>query len=144
MIYPDLNPRAEKPSAKDEKPSPGEMLPAPPAELKSDKKQAPPDATAVPPEPPRIPQPDTGVMLPKQRLLARQWTGLFQHREPGSPAGIRSAPGVQAATYQRPAGLPPKATARRLSAQSQRPGGVAPAVYDAPPQYPVTQQSINR
>jgi general secretion pathway protein D len=153
VIYPDLNPRAEKPV-------PGEAIPVPPAELKSDRKAA-PNATGAPPEPPRIPEPDAGVMLPKQPSAPANSQARFSIGSQVPQKGPVMQPAVQAATFQGPVaqgpgaqgpvvqgpgaqgpvGFSPQGAAPAVYAPNPNaPGGVAPAVYEAPPQYPATQQ----
>jgi len=145
VIYPDLNPRAEKPSTIEEKSSAAESIPTPPAEVNPDKNAAPSGAAGTPPEPPRIPQPDTGAMVPQLRYLPSN-AYLSSGGQIRSQASVASQ-GVQAATFEKPAGYSPQIQSGLPNSSTPYPGTsnpVAPTVYDAPPRYPTTQQQFYR
>jgi hypothetical protein len=145
VIYPDVNPRAEKLSPADAKPSAPEPIPTPPADVKQDKNAAPGKTNAMPQEPPRIPQPDTGVMLPPQRNKTANSSFSFNANGQNPSQTSGALPGVQAATYERPAGNPPQTGALNSNATyPSTANAVTPTVYDAPPRYPTTQQPYYR
>ena len=71
VIYPDVNPRAEKPCNNDGKSSTHEIIATPPAVINPDKNAAPSGPSSAPPEPPPVPQPDSGAMAPAAAFHAR-------------------------------------------------------------------------
>jgi hypothetical protein len=145
VIYPDLNPRAEKLSPTDDKPFIKEAIPAPPAEANPNKNAAPTGATGVPPEPPRIPQPDTGAATPQRRFMPND---VAAYRNIGGQFRSQTSepqPGVLPATYERPTGLAPQPGApNSYQPNPNNSNAVAPAGYNAPPSYPTTQQQFYR
>ena len=144
VIYPDVNPRAEKISPTDEKPF-TESIPTPAADVNPNKNAAPTGTMGTPPEPPHIPQPGTGAMTPQQRFMPndvaayRKINGQFRSQTPEPQQG------VQPATYERPAGLAPQPGAPNpYQPNPNNSNAVAPAGYNAPPSYPTTQQQYYR
>ncbi|MGD0653185.1 MAG: secretin N-terminal domain-containing protein [Thermoguttaceae bacterium] len=139
VIYPDLNPRGEKPSAVEEKPSAIEAIPTPSPVNGQDNNAAPSGSSGAPSEPPRIPQPDTGAMTPKKSFMPadvaayRKINGQFR---PSQSAA--TPPAVQPATYERSA--PQSGAANPYQPYPNNSNAVTPTTYDAPPSYPATQQ----
>ncbi len=145
VIYPDVNPRAEKPSASEGKSPAGETIPAPPAVGNPDKNSPPLGTPSVPPEPSRIPQPDAGAMAPQQRFMPAN-SAFYFNTNGQAPLQASTAPqGVNAATYERPVGYPPQPAApNSYPPYPNTASGVTPTIYDAPPRYPTTQQPFYR
>ncbi len=147
VIYPDVNPRAEKPSASEGK-TPGETIPTPPPAANPDKNASPSAAPGVPPEPPRIPQPDAGAMAPQQRYMPANSAFYFNTNGQVPSQFSTVSQGVKNATYERP---PPGYNSLPAAANSYPPypntaGAVTPTIYDAPPlsHYPATILSITK
>jgi hypothetical protein len=145
VIYPDVNPRAEKPCVTDGKSPANEIIPTPPAVINPDNNAAPSGPSNVPPEPPRIPQPDTGAMAPQQRFMPAN-SAFYFNTNGQVPLQASTAPqGVKTATYERPAGYPPQPGApNSYPPYPNASNAVTPAVYDPPPRYPATQQPFYR
>ena len=89
VIYPDSNPRAEKPSTM-------EPMPAPLDQTNPNKNKNP--SLGFPPEPAKIPEPDSGAMAPRQQFLpANAYLG---NGGQGQSQAAATAPSVQPAAYQ--------------------------------------------
>ncbi|MGA2796132.1 MAG: secretin N-terminal domain-containing protein [Thermoguttaceae bacterium] len=145
VIYPDVNPRAEKPCVSDGKSSTNELIPTPPAVINPDKNAAPSGPSNVPPEAPRAPQPDSGAMAPQQRYMPAN-SAFYFNTNGQVPLQASTAPqGIRTAAYERPAGYPPQPAAPISNPPyPNTSNAVTPAVYDAPPRYPTTQQPFYR
>ncbi len=145
VIYPDVNPRAEKPCNNDGKSPANETIATPPAVINPDKTPATSGPSAAPPEPPRAPQPDSGAMAPQQRFMPAN-SAFYFNTNGQVPLQASTAPqGVRTATYERPAGYPPQPAAPiSYPPNPNASNAVTPAVYDATPRYPTTQQPFYR
>jgi len=120
-------------------------LPTPPAEINPDTNTVPSGATGVPPEPPRIPRPDTGAMLPQKGATPAKSTFYFNTGGQITSQTNVLPPGVQPATYERPATYSsPSGMPNAYPATSSGTNAVTPTIYDAPPRYPTTQQQFYR
>jgi general secretion pathway protein D len=69
VIYPDLNPRAEKPTVDENKLPNGEIIPTPMMDIPPDPSVSPNGKIPAPSESPRIPNPDSGATAPSQRVV---------------------------------------------------------------------------
>jgi hypothetical protein len=148
VIYPDVNPRAEKPSAADGKPPANEIMPTPPGVINPDKNAAPSVPPPPLPEPPLVPQPDSGAMAPQARFMPAN--SAFYFNTNGQVPLQAASQGVKPANYEqrpaeRPAGYPPQPGApNSYPPYPNTSNAVAPAVYDAPQRYPATGQPYYR
>ena len=137
VIYPDSNPRAEKPSAIEDQPSSMEPILAPPGDANPNKKPGLP----IPPEPSKMPDPDSGAMAPRQRFLpANAYLSTGEQNQPqpaaGRSTGHLSATGRTCTSSGR--------TVSEYILSKWFSSAVTPTVYDAPPKYPTTQQQYYR
>jgi type II secretion system protein D len=141
VIYPDVNPRAEKPGLNDGKSSTNEIIPTPPAVINPNNNAAPSGPSNVPP----VPQPDAGAMAPQQRFMPAN-SAFYFNTNGQVPLQASTAPqGVKTATYERPAGYPQQPGApNAIPTYPNASNAVTPAIYDAPPRYPTTQQPFYR
>ncbi|MGD0515923.1 MAG: secretin N-terminal domain-containing protein [Thermoguttaceae bacterium] len=139
VIYPDVNPRGEKPSAVEEKPSSMEAIPTPSPMNGQDNNAAPSGSSGAPSEPPRIPQPDTGAMTPQKGYMPadvaayRKINGQFRPSQSSA-----TPPGVQPAAYERT--VPQSGAANSYQPYPNTSNAATPTTYNPPPNYPTTQQ----
>jgi general secretion pathway protein D len=147
VIYPDLNPRGEKPSPAEEKPSDMEIVPPPLPASGTNNNAAGPGSSSVPSEPLRVPQSDSGAMAPKKYSMPadvaayRKINGQFRPSPTyAAPPAVQSA--VQSANYERSA--PQSGKMNSYQPYPNTANAVTPTAYDAPPSYPTTQQQYYR